>query len=193
MSVQVNEAYRQYTGPAWAREATTALLNAVDPRYLTRLSAVVLTNSDALTGTRKHGKTWSRARKGALNRCLGLYHAPTRTDGAWVEIFVDRVVSSAPIWVWRIPFLREVILSKTLYHELGHHIHQTQVPAYREREDVANQWSKRLARGMLRRRYPILMVVLQTLWWPWLILQRLRRRTGVMHRTSATMNRDDAT
>jgi len=178
MGVVVNEGYRHYNGPPWVRPATIALLEAVDSRYLVRLGAVVLTNSGALTGTRKRGKTWSRARKVPLNRCLGLYHAPIGTEPACVEIFVDHVVAAAPSWVWRIAFLREVLLSETLYHEIGHHIHKTQKPEYREREDVADDLAARLTRAMLRRRYPMLYPVLRLLSWPWRLSKQIRGRSG---------------
>jgi hypothetical protein len=192
VGVAVNEAYRDYSGPTWVRPATIELLDAVDPRYLARLGAVVLTDVGALTGTRKRGKTWSRARKVPLNRCLGLYHAATRTEEAWVEVFVDQVMTLAPSWVWHIPFLREAMLSKTLYHELGHHIHKTQAPEYREREDVADDRAERLAWAMGRRRYPVLMFVLRVLWWPWLMLKRIRKRV-VGRQSRATVNPNGAT
>jgi hypothetical protein len=47
-------------------------------------------------------------------------------------------------WWLRIPFIRESTLGDVLFHEIGHHIHFTCRPGYREREDVADVWKVRL-------------------------------------------------
>ncbi len=39
-----------------------------------------------------------------------------------------------------------------LYHELGHHVHAV-IPEYREKEDVADDWSVRFSAAYLRRAY----------------------------------------
>ncbi|MCP4109664.1 MAG: hypothetical protein GY749_29775 [Desulfobacteraceae bacterium] len=49
--------------------------------------------------------------------------------------------------------LRDFKVSKTLYHEIGHHIHRTRVPEYKEPEDVANIWGYRLMRHYFYRKY----------------------------------------
>jgi hypothetical protein len=48
--------------------------------------------------------------------------------------------------------------SYTLYHELGHHIHETQRPEYRERENVADTYAFRLLRRYWLRRWYVLLL-----------------------------------
>jgi hypothetical protein len=52
-----------------------------------------------------------------------------------------------------IPFLRSAIFGHVLFHEIGHHIDATVRPEFREKEDVADSWSKRLLRIYFRERY----------------------------------------
>jgi hypothetical protein len=46
-----------------------------------------------------------------------------------------------------------MVLGEVLFHEIGHHIHYTQAPEFREREDVAEDWKKRLSKIYFRKRY----------------------------------------
>ena len=39
------------------------------------------------------------------------------------------------------------------FHEIGHHVHRTVRPEYREKEDVADVWKVRLQRNYYRRRF----------------------------------------
>jgi hypothetical protein len=43
-----------------------------------------------------------------------------------------------------------------LFDEIGHHIHYTTRPEFREKEDVADVWKVRLENSYLRGRHPIL-------------------------------------
>lgn len=45
--------------------------------------------------------------------------------------------------VW-IPLLREISIGEVLYHELGHHIHACARPEHREKEDVADDWGRKM-------------------------------------------------
>ncbi|OGW31122.1 MAG: hypothetical protein A2088_05855 [Nitrospirae bacterium GWD2_44_7] len=49
-----------------------------------------------------------------------------------------------------------MIFGDVLFHELGHHIHHTMSPKFKEREDVAEEWSKKLFREYNRNRYSYL-------------------------------------
>ena len=40
-----------------------------------------------------------------------------------------------------------------LFHEIGHHIHRTIRPEYREKEDVADVWKVRLQRNYHKQRF----------------------------------------
>jgi hypothetical protein len=157
-SIRVNEAYRNWTPPDWVRPAVCQILERVDGRYLTGLDTVVLTNAGALNSQRKRGKTWSRRHKVYFVDCRALYHARHQGQGAWIEMFVDKIFERAKPWVLNVPPLRDLYLADTLFHELGHHIHSTQVPEYRNREDVADAWRNRLVQQMFRTRHPLIYV-----------------------------------
>jgi len=53
---------------------------------------------------------------------------------------------------------------EVLFHEIGHHMHRTRAPEFKEREDVADSWEKRLSRVFFRKRYWYLMPVVYLLW-----------------------------
>ena len=96
-----------------------------------------------------------------LIKALGMYHQQWSGKPAWIEIFVDRIVKSDDsAWTWRIPLLRTVLVAEVVYHELGHHVHKTRRPEFREREDVADDWSERFTSAYFRREYRYLLPLL---------------------------------
>lgn len=145
---EVIEAYRDYVAPFDVRRSVSRLLGIAQEREVQGVRAVVLTNLDALTRQARRRKSKSRGRKVGVDQIAGRYHQAWNGEQAWIELFVDQILSDFPRWVLGIPPVREMVLGDTLFHELGHHIHKTQAPVYREQEDVADAWSKRL-----RRRY----------------------------------------
>jgi hypothetical protein len=54
-------------------------------------------------------------------------------------------------------------VAQTLYHEIGHHIHYTIRPEYKEKEDVADRWSKKLTAKFLRRKYWYIIPIAKTI------------------------------
>jgi len=157
-AVGVHEAYRDWVPPVWVLPTLHHVLECVDRSYLAGLDTVVLTNTGALNSQRKRGKTWSRRHKVYFVDCRGLYHARHQGQGAWIEIFVDKVIEGAQAWVFGIPPIRDLYIGDTLFHELGHHIHSTQAPEFRNREDVADTWRRRLIQEMFRTRHPLIYV-----------------------------------
>ena len=52
------------------------------------------------------------------------------------------------------PPIKTFLIGEVLYHEIGHHIHQIQVPGYRaNKEAVADKWKEALLNAHVRRRY----------------------------------------
>jgi hypothetical protein len=138
--------YRDYTPPYDVERIVRVLLRYVPEEHLAGLDCIVLTNS---TSTRKlrRGKTWSRSRKVRMVECLGFYH------GRRIELLVDNILESLPASFMRWRIMRESQFGRVLYHEIGHYIHFTKRPEFREVEDVADEWGKRLMQGFVRRRY----------------------------------------
>jgi hypothetical protein len=103
-----------------------------------------------------------------IKKAAGLYHYAQRGDSAWVEVFVDQTLQyrGEGRWIVKIPVLRNIILSSVLFHEIGHHIHATARPEFREKEDVANKWKAKLQRLYFHAQYPGLITVM-------LLLRRL--------------------
>jgi hypothetical protein len=151
--VEIQECYRDFTPPAWVRKTVNRIIYRTAPHYLAGLGAVVLTNSGVLNHAERRQKTISRKRKVPIRECRGLYYQKWQGQPAIIQLFVDNIVSSwpAPVIKWRL--FRDILLVEVFYHELGHHIHKTSAPEYKEREDVADHWAKKLSRLYLRRQY----------------------------------------
>ena len=75
--------------------------------------------------------------------------------------------SSTLLWI---PLFRMTSIGEVLYHELGHHVHYYIRPEYREKEDVADDWSRKFLTNFIRRRYwyavwPLVLMGKARRWW----------------------------
>jgi len=129
------------------------LLGGTPSKYLSGLKTVVLTDAAGLNHEQRRAKTLSRGKKVPIRRCRGLYHHATRAEPAWIELSIDNIVLYYPFMMLRVPFFADMVSGEVFFHELGHHIHNTQAPEFREREDVAENWKKRLGKPYYRRTY----------------------------------------
>ncbi len=151
--IEIKSAYHDYEPPFDVERAVRRMIDLTPPEYLAGLRTIVLRNSASLNRERRRSKTLSRKRRVAVAKSTGLYHARWHGEPAWIEIFVDNVFEGCPrLFLW-LSFLRESLLGDTVFHEIGHHVHFTKVPEYKEREDVAEKWRKRLCRDYLRTRF----------------------------------------
>ena len=161
--VQIVEAFGDWRPPINARRAVSRLLTSIPDRHLSGLSSIVLSTAAGLSHDRRRAKTRSQGRKVRIASALGLYHQAWQGQAATIELFVDNIVDVRLSVLLRIPLFGEFVVGRALFHELGHHIHKTQAPEFREREDVAEVWSKRLYQAHFRQRYWYLMPVLRSL------------------------------
>jgi hypothetical protein len=167
--IRVVESYRDYRPPFDAARVVRALLRRVPKKYLVGLDCVVLVNEGALSRRDRIGKLRSRKRKVDKSRVLGLYNHAWQGRPPWIEIRVDKTLRNcSPQWHLWIPFFREIVLGSVLYHELGHHIHNSVRPEYREKEDVADDWKGRLMTNFLRKKYWYAV-------WPLVLVGKVRR------------------
>jgi hypothetical protein len=84
----------------------------------------------------------------------GLYHPAFDGIRAWIEIFVNNTLRGwENDWWLRVPLLREGKIGDVLFHEIGHQIHFSSRPQYREREDVADVWKVRLQKQYTKKRF----------------------------------------
>jgi hypothetical protein len=154
---KVVSAYSGYTPPFDVVPIVERMIESVPARYLVGLSEVVLTNSSGLSRKLRRAVTKARKRKYRILECRGLYHQAWHGKPAWIEMFVDNALKGWEKGLWlKVPFIREGRLSEVLFHEVGHHIHFTTRPEYREKEDVADVWKVRLERNYTRRRFRLL-------------------------------------
>jgi hypothetical protein len=65
---------------------------------------------------------------------------------------VDNLATSAGSML-RLPFFRYMMPADVLYHEIGHHIHTVHKPIHEEREDIAQDWSRKLYANFVRKHY----------------------------------------
>jgi hypothetical protein len=137
------------------------MLASIPPKYLVGLSEVVLTNSSGLPRKLRRSVTKARKRKVRIAEVRGLYHPAWHGSRAWIEIFVDNTLKNwEKGWWLSVRFYRESLIGDVLFHEIGHHIHATAQPEFREKEDVADGWKLRLTRQYIRFRHPWLRTLL---------------------------------
>jgi hypothetical protein len=138
------------------------LLSALDSRHLIGLNGVVLSAHQGLNRKRRRAKTRSRRRKVAIRAAHGLYHREWYGSPASIELFVDAMLAGLPRFLFRWTTLKDLILARVLFHELGHHLHATQAPEHAEPEDVAERWRMRLTREAFALLHPRSIPILRT-------------------------------
>lgn len=149
----IEEAYKNYKPPKSVKRSVCRLLNGIDQKKLVGLHSVVLTNSGALNHKKRRHRTKYKKKRISLTNCNGWYQAKWKSERAHIELLVDNILSSWPGWFPYFSFLTDLALSKTLYHEIGHHIHITKVPEFKECENVADKWMLRLSKKYFWRNY----------------------------------------
>jgi hypothetical protein len=151
----IYENYKDYEPPRYAKPAITRLLANLPMQYVSGLESVVLTNAPVIG----RGKTNRLGGKKYLrNRCRGWYHPKSNDGQAWIEIVVDNVVATSfihrgPKILCRIPLMQDIALSRTLFHEIGHHLDSSMGSLGRGKEASADAWIPRLIRCYFRKRY----------------------------------------
>jgi len=92
-------------------------------------------------------------RKIARAEILGYYNPAWLGEAAYIELYVDKICRPLPRPLNWIPLVRDLVVGRVLFHEIGHHIHSTTRPEHREREDVADEWGERLLRTAILKRH----------------------------------------
>jgi hypothetical protein len=147
------ESYRDFEPPSNFRDRIETLLRYVPPKYLLGLATIVLTNCAALSRDKRKQKVWSRNRKLRLAEAAGSYSRASKSSPATIWIYVDNIVKAESTW-WRwVPLLRYMMPAEVLYHEIGHHIHSVHRPIHEGRENVAEDWGRKLWGRFGRKHY----------------------------------------
>jgi hypothetical protein len=133
------------------------LLHGIPKQYTIGLSRVILRDSANLT---RHEKM-KRKLAGPEKVLLGCYHKQWRGEGAFIELFVDKIMDQSTSPLLRFSFWLDLLISDVLYHELGHHIHRTLRPERKNPESTANHWRRTLRHLYFRRRYRLIIPVIR--------------------------------
>jgi hypothetical protein len=149
--VEIVEAYKDWQPPIDGRRAVAAVMSAVPKQHLTGLDRVVLTNAGGLNRAQRRKKTKWRRQTRHSREALGTYAQPWQGRAAYINLFVDNIVAQCPRAA-RFPPIRDALFADILFHEIGHHIHVTRTKQFREREDVADEWARKLGELYLRRK-----------------------------------------
>jgi hypothetical protein len=145
--IKIREQYLDYKPPVILYRSLQLLLRYVPDQHLADLRAITLTNSAALLKSRR-GKLTSENRRIRPADCRGLYGRGN------IILVVDQMFSDFPELLLLFPPVKTYLIARTLYHEIGHHIHKLDQPGYRaEREAFADQWRDKLLRDFMRRRW----------------------------------------
>jgi hypothetical protein len=177
--VPIREDYQDYIAPRWFQRTVERLLGSLPSAHTQGLSAIMLTNSTRAM-RREQKRSSRRHRRGVP---IGRYHPAWRGERAWVELIVDRIVADIPKPLLQVQFVRDLVVGRVLYHEIGHHLHETVGPAARGSEPSAEAWHWRLSRLHTRKQYAYIRllvrpirVVIRALNW---VTSRPHRRSGV--------------
>jgi hypothetical protein len=173
MMIEISERYRGSVRPQWMRTTVDRLLRSVPPELLNGLGTVMLTDAEAIG----RGKTRRiRGRKYDRNKCLGFYHPRTQSETAWIELVVDNIAAGAPRPLCALQFIRDMVVSQTLFHEIGHHLDATLGSGARGGEAAAEDWSRRLSRAHFLKRYWYLKPIAKTVLILIAVIRRLTSR-----------------
>jgi len=138
--------------------------------YFARFGHVTLRDSGSLTRKERA----KREKAGPSRHLLGTYYGPTAGQPAHIDLFVDAIFDGRSTLLVRVPPVRDVLLGRALYHELGHHLQRGVHPEHRDREEVAEEWRRRLLRTYFRKTYWYLLPVL----WLGVLVARVLPRPG---------------
>lgn len=153
--ITITEDYGGYVAPRWVRKTVERLLSSIPDEHLTGMSAVVLADGSK---RRARGR-----RQGRRRVAIGRYHPRWNGEPAWIELVVDRIVEDLPAPLNRLQFLRDLVVGRVLFHEVGHHLHATRRSVWRAPEPAAEEWRRRLTRIHVRQHYAYLRPILRLL------------------------------
>lgn len=148
---KVVEDYRVYRAPEWVPRIVECLLKTVPEGQLRQVGSVTLRDSAGMPSGKSRRV---RGRKFPVAECRGLYRQGHGSRGASIEIVVDNVLRGVPALLLRFDLIREVVLGRVLYHEVGHHLDATIGAPAPAGEAAAEAWSTRLLKNHTLKEHP---------------------------------------
>jgi hypothetical protein len=172
------ESYKDFEPPPNFRQTVEILMRYVPHKYLVGLKTIVLTNREGLTSDQRKRKVRSRTREVQLTDAFGSYYPASKSSQAAVWLYVDNICGAESSWWRKVPLLRFMRPSDVLYHEIGHHISKVHKPEHSNRENVAEDWSRKLWGRFTRMHYWYLFPLLYALALPLSLLAKLAKLNG---------------
>jgi hypothetical protein len=152
-AILIHENYGAYKPSLNARKTVESLIASIEPEYLQGLGSIVLSSQFDLPRTKRRKKFLSRGSKYSTSAIQAYYQAQWKGQPAFIELYIDKILAPIPSWFARFPTVGFLTIGKVFFHELGHHIHQTIRPEFKEKEDVADQWSRKLMKNAFLKHY----------------------------------------
>lgn len=171
--IEVREFYHNLKPTFDVTKTIKRLLVGIPSKYISGIKAIVLRDATGLSHQQRRKKIRSKKRKHRYSESLGSYHPAWKGEPAWIQILVDNVIDHWPAIFLKIIFFRDLAFAEVLFHEVGHHIHKTQIHEFADNENVAERWKRRLTVYYMRHRYWYLMPLF------WLIHFTVRFYRGV--------------
>ena len=176
--VPIRKDFADYEPPRWFVPTVERLLASLSEGHVHGLAAIVLTNA-TVAASRQTGKPPRRRRRrrrgGTL---LGRYFPGGHGDEPHIELIVDAIVGQIPRLLDWLQLARDITVSRTLYHEIGHHLDASIGARSRDEERSAEAWRKRLTQIHARRHYGYLKPVARSLAAVFRMLARRAQRRG---------------
>ena len=141
---EIIEFYGDYEPPFDVGRIVEKLLSLVPAKALVGLKSIVLTTSSQLPSRERRRKIRSRGITFKGGEALGCYRSPRQGVPASVELYVDNMMKRCPEERLREKDMRELLVGSTLFHEIGHHVHEFHEPRHVHPEIVAEDWEARL-------------------------------------------------
>lgn len=138
--------------PRFSRDVSL-LLSSVPSRRLAGIGTVALLTSRELPRRDRRRAVDVAGSKVVLGSAHGFYAHSSASRAGTITIAVDQIFQRPTSLALRVPILRRMLLCRTLFHEVGHHIHHTTSREHKDREQVADNWSVALFWRFLFRRY----------------------------------------
>lgn len=143
---EIIEFYGDYQPPFDVGRIVRELLPLVPAKALVGLKSIVLTTSLQLPARERRRKIRSRGTTFPGKEALGCYRSPRQGRPASIELYVDNMIKRCPEERLREKDQRELLVGSTLFHEIGHHVHELHQPRHVHAEIVAEEWEARLLR-----------------------------------------------
>jgi hypothetical protein len=166
LGVQIITAFHSFEASADFAKSVERLLRSVPPKYLAGLHCVRLRDSAGLTSRerKRSGVDFGKSPR-------GVYYRASRTTSPQIHLFIDNMANWSKRTL-RLPVMRDFIIAKTLFHELGHHIQDRIEPMHKSHEAAAEEWARKLTRTFLRKEYWYWAPVMRLILWISRILRR---------------------